>query len=173
MLSVPIQSLTAASNRCSCCAQPATFNCAQLPHCRFHTLKQFAQPRHTVACDITLPRSNLTPDSNVSDPDWEFVYPFSYSDFDQPASAVFDLQEPILGGEPPVMTHLDDYQPRAQRWTCNNKEYYQYLEVTLTGAGMEETPIHMGTIYWKVWRSTLGRGKFQTQFVPNGSWSYS
>ena len=91
-----------------------------------------SQQMYTVACDITRPRSNPTPDSDVSDPDWEFVYPFLFSDLDHRASAIYDSQELILEREPPVMTHLNDYHPRAKRWACDNKEYYQHLQVTLT-----------------------------------------
>ncbi len=65
-----------------------------------------------------------------------------------------------------VMNDSDNPSQRQETWHEDDHEYYTRLHVTLVGAGMENYPIFLGTVYWTVSRSSYGRGRFSVRFVP-------
>ncbi len=52
-----------------------------------------------------------------------------------------------------VMNDSDKPSQRQETWHEDDHEYYTRLHVTLIGAGMENYPIFLGTVYWTVSRS--------------------
>ncbi len=65
-----------------------------------------------------------------------------------------------------VMNDPDNPGQRQEVWHEDDHEYYARLHVTLIGAGMENYPIFLGTVYWTISRSSYGRGRFSVRFVP-------
>ncbi len=65
-----------------------------------------------------------------------------------------------------VMNDSDNPSQRQETWHADDHEYYTRLHVTLVGAGMENSPIFLGTVYWTISRSSYGRGRFFVRFIP-------
>ncbi len=64
------------------------------------------------------------------------------------------------------MNDTNNPSQRQEIWHDDGQEYYTGLHVTLVGAGMENQPVFLGTVYWTVSRSSYGCGRFTVQFVP-------
>jgi hypothetical protein len=106
--------------------------------------------RYNLEYNASVPRLNPSPGDDVVDPDWEFI----------PYDTEEDSQELIPRGERPVMNDNNNLSQRQETWHEDDHEYYARLHVTLIGAGMENYPIFLGTVYWTVSRSSYGRGRF-------------
>ena len=103
--------------------------------------------------------------------DLRFSYPYlDDSDDDFPSDIIpdydSDSQELILGEEPPVTNPFRNTPvTRYESWSCDEAEYYCDILVTINGPGMQRHDVVLGTLYWFVWRSSLGRGRFHTRFA--------